>query len=340
MAHFDGDEWSNILKPSDLRPDSVIVLPTYTDRSSLQEKGIIPVAEKGDVSQPTWDVFNALSSDGARYRRQVETKSSRLAVGLPGAYQLSIGGADDAEAEATTGSVSEVIDSAKWKPSRMALHFAVDGIEYKLRYWKPRRSNDASVSWLDDHLNAAGSYAESIAKTLMPGNSFIEQLLSDAGKAHDIGKDNDKWQRAMGNTSTWRTGNDHDESVRIAKPVIEKPASARGYRHEWGTLWTIKDRIEPSLFGSDEASTRLWRDLYLHLIAAHHGYFRPSMPDRGFNSPPAMTKQSPMRLIGIERYARLQRQLGCWRLAYLESLLKVADVGASRETETEFTDED
>ncbi len=338
MAHFDGDEWSDSINPKNLQPDSVLVLPTSADPSILE--AIFPTGEKGDLSEPTWDVFNALASDGARYRRQVETKSSRLATGRPGAYQLSIGGAGGPEEEKAVGSETEEIDCAKWKPARTVLRFAVFGIEYKLRYWKPRRSDGSGVSWLVDHLNAAGSYGEAIAKALDPGNPFIERLLSEAGEAHDIGKDNDKWQRAMGNTSTWRNDNGHDESVRLAKPVVERPGSTVGYRHEWGTLWMIKDRTGPPMLAPDEASARLWWDLYLHLIAAHHGYFRPSMPDRGLNSPPTVTRQNPVRLMTTERYARLQRQLGYWRLAYLESLLKTADVAASRETETESVDED
>jgi hypothetical protein len=79
--------------------------------------------------------------------------------------------------------------------------------------------------------------------------------------------------------------------------------------------------------------------LYLHGIAAHHGYFRPSMPDRGFDAKkPA--QQHQLRLEAIERFARLQRQLGYWRLAYLESLIKIADVAASRDTQTEEADDE
>jgi len=51
-------------------------------------------------------------------------------------------------------------------------------------------------------------------------------------------------------------------------------------------------------------------------------------------------KQNPLRLEAIERSIRLQRQLGYWRLAYLESLIKIADVAASRDAQTEESDDE
>jgi hypothetical protein len=63
------------------------------------------------------------------------------------------------------------------------------------------------------------------------------------------------------------------------------------------------------------------------------------MPDRGFDAKkPA--QQNQLRLETIERSARLQRQLGYWRLAYLESLIKIADVAASRDAQTEEADDE
>jgi CRISPR-associated endonuclease/helicase Cas3 len=222
----------------------------------------------------------------------------------------------------------------------MKLSFAKDGINFELRYWKPRRDAGTELDLLPNHLAAAAEHGQALAQALAPGNDQLAALLSRTALDHDKGKDHVKWQQAMGNTPVWRRAEGHDDSVLLAKPVIENPGHAGGYRHEWGTLWHLNDDCTSILPGSDATTETSLRDLYLHGIAAHHGYFRPSMPDRGFDSPPTATKQNPLRLESIERSARLQRQLGCWRLAYLESLIKIADVAASRDAQTEEADDE
>ena len=203
------------------------------------------------------------------------------------------------------------------------------GLFVKLTY-PPKASPSIFPQLLKDHHAGAEQSARKLAKAIAPGSDFIERLLTHASAYHDRGKADRGWQRAMGNLNP-------DNPV--AKPLVERPASADGYRHEWGSLMEM-DKLPPSLPDDwDEATRQLWLDLRLHLVAAHHGYFRPSMPDRGFATPPTPSKQFPMRIQAVERYARLQRALGPWRLAYLESLLKAADVEASREAVEDHPDE-
>jgi CRISPR-associated endonuclease/helicase Cas3 len=221
----------------------------------------------------------------------------------------------------------------------MKLSFAKDGISFDLRYFKPRRDAGPALDLLPDHLSTAAEYGRQLAQALAPNNVLLRALLSRTAADHDKGKDHAKWQQAMGNTPAWRKEECYDDSVLVAKPVIENPGNAGGYRHEWGTLWRIKDDSTPILPEADADTAKFLRDLYLHGIAAHHGYFRPSMPDRGFDlKKPG--QQNQLRLEAIERSARLQCQLGCWRLAYLESLIKIADVAASRDAQTEETDDE
>jgi CRISPR-associated endonuclease/helicase Cas3 len=74
----------------------------------------------------------------------------------------------------------------------------------------------------------------------------------------------------------------------------------------------------------------------LHLIAAHHGRARPH-----FSAEEAFDPEHPdsvVRAAASEapaRFARLQRRYGRWGLAYLESLVRVADVVASQPQEAE-----
>lgn len=333
LAHYDGENWANEIEPTQLSADTVILLPTSCtsdEVKAMQESGVIPQGTKENKTQPLWDVLEAMADDGARYKRHVEVAKSNIRVSDDDpVYQVRL------DADATPVNEDEVLPKPgnKWKPARLKLNFEKGGIAFTLRYWTRNPSNDVSYQTLNDHLDAAGNFAEQLAKTLAPDDGILSKILMAAASHHDLGKDHDKWQRAMGNTRSWRESNELDDSVRVAKPVTDRPANAGGYRHEWGTLMKVNETQFAFLDHLPDTERRFFRDLYLHLIAAHHGFFRPSMPDRGFDSPPTPAKQNSLRLKCIERAARLQKQLGYWRLAYLESLLKVADVAASRGSE-------
>jgi hypothetical protein len=347
MAHFDGEEWTDSIAPDELNSNSVLVLPTSTLPSVVND--IIPKGGNEGESQRCWDVLEALAKDGAKYRRTVTADSAQLKPGGKsdrGVYRVPEFGTERESPESTDNEQTEpteepaaTLDQTKWKPAGMKLSFAKDGISFELRYFKPRRDAGTVLDLLPDHLSAAGEHGRRLAQALAPDNAHLAALLFRTAADHDKGKDHMKWQQAMGNTPAWQKAGGHDASVLVAKPIIEKPGRVGGYRHEWGTIWRIKDDSTPILSGSDATTEALLRDLYLHGIAAHHGYFRPSMPDRGFDAKkPA--QQHQLRLEAIERFARLQRQLGYWRLAYLESLIKIADVAASRDTQTEEADDE
>ncbi len=151
----------------------------------------------------------------------------------------------------------------------------------------------------------------------------MRTLLSSAALQHDEGKRHSHWQRAFG-----RRKEPHD----IAKlvPELERPAPLNGFRHEWESLRKLAGAgtTPPPDIPSD--SHALWRDLLLHLVGVHHGHLRPSIADAGLTPGFEVEKQNPLRLEAAERFIRLQRQLGRWRLAYLEALLKTADAEGSR----------
>ena len=79
------------------------------------------------------------------------------------------------------------------------------------------------------------------------------------------------------------------------------------------------------------------QDVVLHLIAAHHGYARPSFPPQAYDHERYNTEQNEQAAYDVlRRFARLQRRYGRWGLAYLESLLRAADWSASaKPTEVE-----
>ena len=326
IAHYDGDVWAMFEDATLLRPDALLVLPTSTDPIFL---GNLLVGIS-DLETARSDVFGYVSHGAAHYRREVQVTGSSSEASFVqsdlGVYRVAI----SQDGLPQTPNDADFGNNEGWDSERLQLVSDVKGLSVKLTYLR-RAAPSTFSQLLKDHHTGAEQSARKLAKAIAPGSDFVERLLTHASADHDRGKAHGKWQRAMGNPNPDNP---------IAKPLVEQPASTNGYRHEWGSLLEM-DKLSPSLPDDwDEATRQLWLDLWRHLVAAHHGYFRPSMPDRGFANPPTPSKQSPMRLQAVERYARLQQALGPWRLAYLESLLKGADVEASREAVDYHPDED
>lgn len=170
---------------------------------------------------------------------------------------------------------------------------------------------------LQAHLQDAGMFADQlIAKLNLPEPEAKAVVM--AVRWHDRGKDRRLWQISIGNS-------DYPATV-LAKsgPGMRRREISR-YRHELGSLLELAGSPE---FLELPADTR---DLVLHLVAAHHGRARPYFPaEEAFD--PNFT-ESEVRGAVLEiprRYARLQRKYGRWGLAYLESLVRVADIMASQ----------
>ena len=144
-------------------------------------------------------------------------------------------------------------------------------------------------------------------------------MLIAAAAFHDAGKDTARWQRAF---------NALPEGGPYAK--TSGPLNLgilNGYRHEFQSVLIADDE---GLNGIDRASSRY--DLALHLIAAHHGNARPAIGIEGCDKLPPTAAARRAREMA-ERFARLQRKLGPWGLAWWESLLRAADRRASGQHE-------
>lgn len=157
-------------------------------------------------------------------------------------------------------------------------------------------------------------YARDLAQRIGLPDEVIE-LLAAAGVRHDLGKAREWWQKAINNFGDMAyaksTENSFDHSFNL------------GYRHEFGSLVEALD--DASLMDHS------YRDLILHLIAAHHGYARPHFPERAFDrNLPTPDNQRIAHEVML-RFNRLQQQYGWWQLAYLEAVLKAADAMASRD---------
>lgn len=169
---------------------------------------------------------------------------------------------------------------------------------------------------LKPHLRSARDFGAALAAKLALSKPEATAVTVAAGW-HDLGKDREIWQRSIGN---------RDPHVVLAKSGGRmRPLELNGYRHEFGSLIDVRDLSEFYDLPPDV------QDLVLHLIAAHHGRARPHFPtDEAFD--PRTREDTAAAVAGDvpRRFARLQRKYGRWGLAYLESLVRAADILASQ----------
>jgi CRISPR-associated endonuclease/helicase Cas3 len=165
---------------------------------------------------------------------------------------------------------------------------------------------------LDVHLQRTEEWSARLARHLALPESE-QDALARAGRAHDLGKQRRVWQRSI---------------KRFKEPPLAKgpmqPSELGHYRHELGSLHD----------GDFSGLTEEAKDLALHVIAAHHGRARPHFPTVESYDPElkddvvtALAREVPLR------FDRLQRRFGRWGLAWLESILRAADVLGSEEEE-------
>jgi CRISPR-associated endonuclease/helicase Cas3 len=165
---------------------------------------------------------------------------------------------------------------------------------------------------LEDHLRRTEVWAVRLAEAL--GLAETERVaLARAGRAHDRGKSRRVWQRSI---------------KRYIDPPLAKgpmqPAELGGYRHELGSLHD----------GDFEGLAPEAKDLALHAVASHHGRARPHFPlDECFDPEVAQAHVDGIAAEVPLRFDRLQRRYGRWGLAWLESVLRAADVLGSEDDE-------
>jgi CRISPR-associated endonuclease/helicase Cas3 len=176
---------------------------------------------------------------------------------------------------------------------------------------------------LRQHLADAEAAASKITRTLGLPESLRRAVVL-ASKFHDLGKCRAVWQRAIGNTC-------YDpgklDSVLAKSGHSRPPEDLNHYRHEFGSLLDVV--TDPDFHALKDESDM--QDVILHLIAAHHGRARPHFaqdeafdPEHGDDECERIACETP------RRFARLQRKYGRWGLAYLESLVRAADISASQ----------
>ncbi|MCL5947163.1 MAG: type I-U CRISPR-associated helicase/endonuclease Cas3 [Chloroflexi bacterium] len=171
---------------------------------------------------------------------------------------------------------------------------------------------------LKEHTETAAKQVSAIVEKLgLP--EAIQGALIIAARRHDDGKKRAVWQYYAQNANG---------TVPLAKsPRYRYPRVLGGYRHEFGSLLDAMN--DHNLACSAE------RDLVLHLIAAHHGWARPYFEEpRSYDSTYLTATNSEAAREALRRFERLQQRFGRWGLAWLESLLRCADITASQQAIT------
>jgi CRISPR-associated endonuclease/helicase Cas3 len=172
---------------------------------------------------------------------------------------------------------------------------------------------------LDEHLRWTAEEAESVAQRLGLSPEVASALVI-AAKVHDLGKNREAWQRAIGHPPG---GDDWKPWAKSAGRGYDR-SLVGSYRHEFGSLRQAMH--DPQIIKHSE------RDLILHLVACHHGWARPHYePQHGDIADDALDEENQeIANETMRRMARVQRKYGHWGLAWLESLVRCSDYAASR----------
>ncbi len=207
---------------------------------------------------------------------------------------------------------------------------------------------------LADHLNDTAKETQRILEGIELEPSLADALIA-AAQRHDLGKADPRFQAMLLGSSLDVVYMQPTLWAKSARGAVSAPANARreraadqlpsGFRHEMLSL----DFAKRSRHGLDGVAA----DVMLHVIATHHGRARPLAPIVIDEDPPpvSLEKLSPSDAAGEpvtisaeqrgrlpayrldsgipDRFWMLTRRVGWWGLAWLESILRLADWVAS-----------
>lgn len=298
--------------------DATVVLPTSAggyDGQFVNPASKKPVSDVAEQAQP--------SSRAQRLRLWIDAGLVTTSLAVNGEPQHID---SDTDTEYLLSEVEDVADGLLGVGWRL-VEAAGSGARGVVIACEDRRAleeaedDDASLGFQNDvllttHLGGARAKATELCKRLTLPADLRDTVIEAAGQ-HDLGKDRPWWQRAVG---------------RVGQPAVAKSGRSRfdhkinrGYRHELGSVTDLYDSKVTLPYTVD-------RELCLHLVAAHHGHARPGF--RVEAAGPLLTDAAKSVLTETPtRFVKLQAKYGWWALAWLEALVKAADVLASRDEE-------
>lgn len=195
---------------------------------------------------------------------------------------------------------------------------------------------------LSDHLEGVGRRARLYAERLGLSSHLIGDIEL-AAKLHDLGKVEDRFQLVL-------VGGDEVELVMRSELLAKSlpgvgrfPLMPRGFRHELLSVALVESNTDILPSAADP-------ELVLHLIGSHHGLGRPlptvvSDPDPttirhsvdGFDLvADTSLARSDIAIQTADRFWTLQKRYGIYGLAWLETILRLADHRESADPEGEI----
>ena len=182
---------------------------------------------------------------------------------------------------------------------------------------------------LDTHHRGVAEKAALFAK--LAGLDGLIQTFERAGLTHDCGKADPRFQFLLHNGDAIKAASEllaksGPVSPRLRKTIESASGYPKGARHEFTSIALLQ-------------TSKKTDDLFLHLIASHHGHARPLAPVVSDESPVTVSYNFEDRKVtassahGLERIASgvprrfwgLTRLYGWWGLAFLETILRLAD---------------
>lgn len=211
------------------------------------------------------------------------------------------------------------------------------GFALLIRENRQAQNDNRAVVLLENHNKGVAEIAEKFAKGAGLPDELVDAIKT-AAEWHDAGKAENRWQE-------WAK-NGENISGDIAKPIGDLSPKAwgraglsAGERHEYWSYLLAKK------FLANRPAEQ--KDLILHLIASHHGNARPfPIPPKDggelaknaqkkeveYNGEKTEVAHSLWRLDSgfASRFAELNKKHGYWGLAYLEAIVRLADIEQSK----------
>ena len=340
-------------RAGELRPGDQVILPA--DRGLLDEFGWNP-----DSAEPVFDM--SLCTRGLPLDE--EALERLCGIRVHSLIRVALGeGEEDEEIEESVQlqAVGQIVETAKaanapvgWSAGEW--HAFLSGLSHKVRL--PSKEvphlavgpqpidNSARLDEFDEmslasvavDLAAHGQSVAQLAREIAAGVGVcyeLREVLERAGKLHDIGKADRRFQR-------WLDPSRRHKGALLAKSDSprhlwerdrQQAGWPRGGRHE-----ALSARLAERWLDSDrEWGDARIRKLLLHLVISHHGKGRPLVVPVGDPTEGTVSGEiggrthevsASLRFVDWGQPARfrwLNREFGPWGLALLEAILRQAD---------------